>query len=136
MCLIQCTHCLPPDIPKATAASEAPDTKSSPAAPTKFNITSLATVVHFPGVPALLLMQAGTNMAGALVQSTLALVLQQRFGLSSRDNGLVLSWVGACVVLGELRRGEDAPCWGQLQTVVGLTSLQSGQGSILLSCLF
>jgi hypothetical protein len=48
-------------------------------------------------VPALLLMQGGANLSGALMHSTFALVLQTRFALSSRENGLVLSWVGVCV---------------------------------------
>lgn len=58
-------------------------------------------MTRYPGVPGLLLMQAGANLAGSLMQSTFALVLQQRFQLSSRENGLVLSWVGLCVATGE-----------------------------------
>jgi hypothetical protein len=47
-------------------------------------------------------MQAGANLAGALMHSTFALVLQQRFELTSKQNGLVLSWVGVCIAVGEL----------------------------------
>lgn len=39
------------------------------------------------------------------MHSTFALVLQQRFQLSSRENGLVLSWVGVCIALGEFGWG-------------------------------
>jgi hypothetical protein len=53
-------------------------------------------------VPALLLMQAGANLAGSMMHSSFALVLQQQYHLTSRQNGLVLSWVGVCVVIGAL----------------------------------
>lgn len=36
------------------------------------------------------------------MHSTFALVLQQRFQLSSKENGLVLSWVGLCMATCEL----------------------------------
>lgn len=94
-----------------TAAAQAASTAGtrSPAAAqqqrgSKLSLASLAAVTRFQGVPALLLMQAGANLAGSLMQSTFSLTLQQRYGLTSKQNGLVLSWVGVCVVIGEGRR--------------------------------
>lgn len=80
-----------------------PDKKTdkSAAAPSKLSLSSLGAVTRYPGVPSLLLMQAGANLAGSLMHSTFALVLQQRFQLSSKENGLVLSWVGVCIAVGE-----------------------------------
>lgn len=101
--------CLPTDAPKPSSSPQdsASDkqTSSSSSQPNsnenKLSLASLAAVTRYPGVPSLLLMQGGANFAGALMHSTFALVLQQRFQLSSKENGLVLSWVGVCIATGK-----------------------------------
>jgi hypothetical protein len=92
-----------PDAPQAAPkGAKGSDTTTTPA---RLSWSSLLAVTRCRGVPALLLMQGGANLAGALMHSTFALVLQTRFQLSSRENGLVLSWVGVCVASCECKRG-------------------------------
>jgi predicted MFS family arabinose efflux permease len=88
-------------------AADAPRPQQPP--PPRLSLASLASITTYRGVPALLLMQAGANLAGAMMHSTFALVLQQRYELSSKQNGLVMSWVGVCVVVGE----SETPALGE-----------------------
>jgi hypothetical protein len=57
-------------------------------------------VCVFPRVPDLLTVKALSGMAIALLQSTLPLVLQSTFALTSRQNGYVLSYTGIVGMLG------------------------------------
>lgn len=101
------------DAPQPAKKDDSSETTAAAAAavPQRLSLSSLAAVTRYPGVPSLLLMQGGANLAGSLMHSTFALVLQQRFQLSSRENGLVLSWVGVCIAVGE-SKGRDGKGWG------------------------
>jgi hypothetical protein len=66
-----------------------------------FSVASLAAVVRYPGVPSLLLVQACSGLAQSVFQSTFSLVIKKQYGLSSKANGMMLSYVGCCIVFGE-----------------------------------
>lgn len=128
--------CVPPHVPllmhtdasQPAKKDDGSEAVAAAAAPQRLSLSSLAAVTRYPGVPSLLLMQGGANLAGSLMHSTFSLVLQQRFQLSSRENGLVLSWVGVCIAVGESKgrlmgRG-GALSWvsGWMPTVHGRTT--------------
>jgi hypothetical protein len=66
-----------------------------------FSVASLAAVVQYPGVPSLLLVQACSGLAQSVFQSTFSLLIKKQYGLSSKANGMMLSYVGCCIVFGE-----------------------------------
>jgi hypothetical protein len=70
------------------------------------NANNLLAAARCPGVPPLLLVQAGAGLAGGIFQSTFSLVLQQQYKLTSKESGMVLSYVGGCIVFGEFRTHE------------------------------
>jgi hypothetical protein len=91
------------DKPKPTAATPG-TTPSKQAAAARTPSPGLAAfwgVVRAPGVPQLLLFKVWSAFPLAMLSSTFSLVLQQRYGLDSRQNGWVLSYLGACMVAGE-----------------------------------
>lgn len=51
-----------------------------------------------PAVPQLLVAKTLAGMAGAMFSSVFSLALEQKFKLNSRDNGLLLSYVGVVVI--------------------------------------
>ncbi|WIA17363.1 hypothetical protein OEZ85_014225 [Tetradesmus obliquus] len=66
-----------------------------------FSIASLAAVVQHPGVPSLLLVQACSGLAQSVFQSTFSLLIKKQYGLSSKANGMMLSYVGCCIVFAQ-----------------------------------
>lgn len=88
-----------------------------------FSIASLAAVVQHPGVPSLLLVQACSGLAQSVFQSTFSLLIKKQYGLSSKANGMMLSYVGCCIVFGEFpaaqqlspKQRHNAPVWCDLQ---------------------
>jgi hypothetical protein len=62
--------------------------------------------VRYRGVPSLLLVQACSGLAQSVFQSTFSLVIKKQYGLSSKANGMMLSYIGCCIVF-----GESSVCW-------------------------
>lgn len=79
------------------------------------NANNLLAAARCPGVPPLLLVQAGAGLAGGIFQSTFSLVLQQQYKLTSKESGMVLSYVGGCIVFGEFRTQETSAAAGNRQ---------------------
>jgi hypothetical protein len=81
--------------------------------------------VQHPGVPSLLLVQACSGLAQSVFQSTFSLLVKQQYGLSSKANGMMLSYVGCCIVFGEY---EPTP---QLEVQVNFHFCRAYSGALL-----
>lgn len=100
LCVLPADHVQskPPPSRQQQDSSSPPASKSTAGV----NISSILSVCRCPGVPQLLLVQAGAGLAQATFQSTFSLVMQQQFGVDSKTNGMVLSYVGLCIVAGKV----------------------------------
>eukprot|EP00878_Enallax_costatus_P020788 GHUV01021985.1.p1 GENE.GHUV01021985.1~~GHUV01021985.1.p1 ORF type:complete len:378 (+),score=52.14 GHUV01021985.1:404-1537(+) len=130
---------LPDDSPAIKSASHKQhhqDDSSKAATATGISLRSITSVCCTKGVPELLIIQAGAGLAQAIFQSTFSLVMQQQFGVDSKTNGLVLSYVGLCIVFAQSllikplssRLGEPKAvilCCGILATAFAIMSVSS-----------